>query len=96
MSAENDAILLGICLEIIVLGSCIIHNIVLLFFRLKEAIILLNLMPGSAVLLKETVEENKRKLNKETSRAALDELGVYTLSFHEVLNVLNSRINWTK
>ena len=53
-------------------------------------------MPGSAVLLKETVEENKRKVNKDTSRAALDELGVYTLSFHEVLNVLNSRINWTK
>ena len=53
-------------------------------------------MPGSAVLLKETVEEKKRKANKETSRDALDELAVYTLSFNEVLNVLNSRINWTK
>jgi hypothetical protein len=67
-----------------------------LSYRLKEAIILLNLMPGLAVLLKETMRENKRKANKETSRDALDELGIYTLSLNEVLNVLNSRINWTK
>ena len=53
-------------------------------------------MPGSAVLLKENVQENKRNSNKEMSRDALDELGVYSLSFHEVLDVLNSRINWTK
>lgn len=57
---------------------------------------MLNLMPGSAVLLKETVEENKRKPNREMTRDALDELGVYTLSCHEVLNVLGSRINWSK
>ncbi|XP_028395357.1 RAD50-interacting protein 1-like [Dendronephthya gigantea] len=66
------------------------------FRKLKEAIILLNLMPGSAVLLKETLDENKRQANKETTQNALDELGVYMLSVNEVLNVLNSRINWTK
>ena len=48
------------------------------------------------MLLKETVEESKRKMNKETSPAAQDELGVYTLSSHEILDVLSSRINWAK
>ena len=48
------------------------------------------------MLLKETVEESKRKMNKETSPAAQDEFGIYTLSSHEVLDVLNSRINWAK
>ena len=64
--------------------------------RLKEACILLNLMPGSAVLLKETLEEYTPKTKNETSCTALEELGVYRLSVSEVLNVLNSRINWNK
>ena len=77
--------------------SALLLNIRTCFsYRLKEAIILLNLMPGSAVLLKETVEEKKRKPDKETTSDALEELAVYTLSSNDVLNVLNSRINWTK
>ena len=57
---------------------------------------MLNLLPGSAVLLKETLEESKHQPNRETTHNTLDELGVYMLSVNEVLNVLNSRINWTK
>lgn len=49
------------------------------------------------MLLKETLEESSRKTKNETSsRDALEEIGVYRLSLSEVLNILNSRINWTK
>lgn len=64
--------------------------------RLKDAIVLLNLMPGSAVLLKHTVDESRREQMENKLREALDEIGVYTLSLDEVLNVLSSRINWSK
>lgn len=64
--------------------------------RLKDAIVLLNLMPGSAVLLKHTVDESSREQMENKLREALDEIGVYTLSLDEVLNVLSSRINWSK
>ncbi|XP_078610653.1 RAD50-interacting protein 1-like isoform X1 [Branchiostoma floridae x Branchiostoma japonicum] len=70
------------------------------FKDVKEACLLLNLKPGSAILLKEmlnkTIHGSKVDPNteKESPEKVLMDMGVFKLSAQEAERVLNLRANW--
>ena len=67
------------------------------FLRVKEACILLNLLPGSAVLLRDLLKSSDSVIcegeDVSPSRAALQDAGVYRLTPDESLKVLNLRVH---
>lgn len=68
----------------------------LLLCRVKEACILLNLLPGSAVLLRDLLKSSETNVSEEegasSSCAALQDTGVYRLTAEDALKVLNLRV----
>ncbi|XP_031574184.1 RAD50-interacting protein 1-like isoform X2 [Actinia tenebrosa] len=68
------------------------------FKEVKECCILLNQLPGSAILIMETLNNRQSYVDDLNSspKATLNELGVYRLSPKDALRVLNLRINWPK
>ncbi|XP_066291124.1 RAD50-interacting protein 1-like isoform X4 [Branchiostoma lanceolatum] len=70
------------------------------FKDVKEACLLLNLKPGSAMLLKEMLNKalNGSKIDpnteKESPEKVLMDMGVFKLSIQEAERVLNLRANW--
>ncbi|KAM7441469.1 RAD50-interacting protein 1 [Porites harrisoni] len=67
------------------------------FKEVKEACILLNLLPGSAVLLRDLLKSSDSAIcegeDVPPSRAALQDAGVYRLTPDESLKVLNLRVH---
>jgi len=67
------------------------------FKEVKEACILLTLLPGSAVLLRDLLKSSESSISKEeaisSSCAALQDTGVYRLTPEEALKVLNLRVH---
>ena len=64
--------------------------------RVKEACILLNLLPGSAVLLRDLLKSSESDVNEEgisPASAALQDTGVYRLTSEQALKVLNLRVH---
>jgi len=71
------------------------------FKLLKESCTLLNLLAGSAVLLKEVFEQAEKRYKKTLPKenhvkAALQDIGVKHLSYAQVHRILISRIDWPK
>ncbi|EDO38509.1 predicted protein, partial [Nematostella vectensis] len=65
--------------------------------EVKECCILLNQMPGSAILLIESLQAaHAHDESTNAPQATLNEMGVYKLSSHDALRILNLRINWPK
>lgn len=65
----------------------------------KEACIILRLSVGSAILLRNVLEEAEEETNagdheRPTLTSTLHELGVYCLAPCDVLNVLGLRVSW--
>lgn len=102
-------ILLLLTLQLIVLtvtnrcyvSPCLVYIlfcfVALLFLcRVKEACILLNLLPGSAVLLRNLLKSSETNVSEEegasSSCAALQDTGVYRLTAEDALKVLNLRV----
>lgn len=70
----------------------------LVFYRVKEACILLNLLSGSAVLLRDLLFlPSESNVSEEESIspacAALQDAGVYRLNVEDALKVLNLRVH---
>ena len=66
------------------------------FCRVKEACILLNLLPGSAVLLRDLLKSSESSHGVDEgispSCAALQDTGVYRLTPEDAMKVLNLRV----
>lgn len=66
------------------------------FYRVKEACILLNLLPGSVVLLRDLLKTSESVSEGECispACAALQDAGVYRLTLEDALKVLNLRVH---
>lgn len=67
------------------------------FFRVKEACILLNLLPGSAVLLRDLLKSSESNASEgefiSPACAALQDAGVYRLTLDDALKVLSLRVH---
>lgn len=73
-------------------------NAMLSFFsRVKEACILLNLLPGSAVLLRDLLKSSESNASEgefiSPACAALQDAGVYRLTSEDALKVLSLRVH---
>ena len=71
------------------------------YFRLRESFTVLNLLPGSAILLKEVFEQAEATCNSLESKEDfvknnLKEVGVKHLTYTQVHRLLISRIDWPK
>ena len=84
-----------VCSIVMQLVSILMHYFPL--HRVKEACILLNLLPGSAVLLRDLLKSsastNSEGEGVSSSRAALQDAGVYRLTPDDALKVLNLRVH---
>ena len=69
----------------------------LFFCRVKEACILLNLLPGSTVLLRDLLKSSESSPAEgggiSPSCAALQDTGVYRLTPEDAVKVLNLRVH---
>ena len=71
------------------------------YFRFRESFTVLNLLPGSAILLKEVFEQAEATCNSLESKEDfvknnLKEVGVKHLTYTQVHRLLISRIDWPK
>ncbi|CAH8873701.1 unnamed protein product [Trichobilharzia szidati] len=64
------------------------------FFQTRDACVLLNLLPGTAELLKDTLKESVSTVRKDDNNplGSLLELGVYRLTPEEALRILSLRV----
>lgn len=85
----------SIVIFVMQLVSILMHSFPL--HRVKEACILLNLLPGSAVLLRDLLKSsastNSEGEGVSSSHAALQDAGVYRLTPDDALKVLNLRVH---
>ena len=74
-----------------------LEGVLFFLFRVKEACILLNLLPGSAVLLRDLLKSSETTENERegdpSSSVALQDTGVYRLTPEDALKVLDLRIH---
>lgn len=80
-------------------------NFFFLCFSLKESCILLNFLPGTAMLIKEDLQQfnvilptsTKKKTKKEEEIVTmLAEHGVKYLTIEQATRIINSRLDWPK
>ena len=72
------------------------------FYSTSESCTLLNVLPGTAVLLKDIfsqLEQSNTKTRSEkeaNARSALEELDIKKLTLSQAGRILNSRVDWPK
>ena len=69
-------------------------------FRLKDCCNLLNILPGTAILLKQNFKQADRLKTveeKESSvQSSLADIGVCNLTFSHAQQLLNARVDWPR